>query len=45
MINEVVSHAAKQVVTFIVLVAIAAAFVGLFVGLYFLDKFRWGVCP
>jgi predicted PurR-regulated permease PerM len=45
MINEVVSHAAKQVFGFVVIVAIVAAFVGLVVGLYFLDKFRWGYCP
>lgn len=45
MIVEVVRHAANQVIQAIILVGVVMLFIGIVVGLFFLDKFRWGGCP
>lgn len=42
--NEIVKTAAKNILNILIFVIFAVFVVGFFVGLYFLDHYRWGGC-
>lgn len=42
--NEIVKKAAEQIVKYLIVFTVIALFIGLIVGGYFLDHYRWGGC-